>query len=282
MQSVADHINDSRNKSKTAWRVINNELGKSKTSEIIKTIEADGEIHETKESVANSFCNYYTTLTEENNDTSLPTSTNEEAESEMECPEITKEEILKSIKYLKVNKPIGSDGIPAKFYNLFSDEITPVLHYIFNECMKQGRVPLRLKETHIKSLYKGKGKKTLHCNYRPISIISSTSKIYENIMYRRLSKYLEENNLINDSQHGYRKHRSTQSAVIHLTNNIRSDGDSKMYSGLVFGDFSKAFDMINHEILLKNLSSLGVKNKNLEWFRSKQIPFSPAVFKTKA
>jgi hypothetical protein len=186
----------------------------------------------------------------------------------MESTEISHAEILSSIKYLKVNKPTGSDGIPAKFYKLFADAIAPILHLLFNECLKQGGVPLVLKKTFIKCLYKGKGKKNTCTNYRPISIISSTSKKYENIMYRRLSKYLEDNNLLSGSQHGYRGNRSTQSAVLEFTNQIRKAGDCKKYSGLVFVDFQKAFDMIDHEILIQQLSDLGIRNENLQWFKS--------------
>jgi hypothetical protein len=269
-ESIKEHIDDNINQSKTAWKIFNNEIGKSKQSETIKMIEVDGIVSDTEVTVAQSFCDYFTNNVESSNKIFTSPNANPEKETDeiMECPEISHAEILSSIKHLKVNKPTGSDGIPAKFYKLFAEPITPILHTLFNECLKQGEVPLVLRKTFIKCLYKGKGKKNSCTNYRPISIISSTSKIYENIMYRRLSKYLEDNNLLSESQHGYRRHRSTESAVLEVSNHIRKAGDSKKFSGLLFVDFQKAFDMINHDVLLQQLSNLGIRNQNLEWFKS--------------
>jgi hypothetical protein len=87
--------------------------------------------------------------------------------------------------------------------------------------------------------YKAKGAKTLCTNYRPISIISSTSKLFEQIIYHRLSTHLELTNQLSDCQHGYRKARSTKSAIVELEGHIRKAGDDKLIIGLVFVDFSK-------------------------------------------
>jgi retron-type reverse transcriptase len=87
-------------------------------------------------------------------------------------------------------------------------------------------------------------------------------------MYQSMSHYLEDTNQLSDTQHGYRKHRSTQSAVLQVTYLLRMNGDKKRYTGLVFIDFKKAFDCLNHELLLKKLENLGVTKINLEWYRS--------------
>jgi len=76
--------------------------------------------------------------------------------------------------------------------------IAPILKYIFNECVRLGEMPKILKRTIIKSVYKGKGSKTNPDNYRPISIISATSKLLEKIIYNKLSEYTEHNSLINE------------------------------------------------------------------------------------
>jgi len=90
---------------------------------------------------------------------------------------------MQAIKYLKVNKPIGSDGIPAKFYKLCAKDIAPILKYMLNECVRLGEMPKMqmLKRTIIKSVYKGKSSKTNPDNYRPIFIISATSKLVEKV-----------------------------------------------------------------------------------------------------
>jgi retron-type reverse transcriptase len=87
-------------------------------------------------------------------------------------------------------------------------------------------------------------------------------------MYQRLSLHLEESDLLSDNQHGYRKRRSTQSAILQVTNSVRRNGDAKKYTGMIFVDFQKAFDCLNHSLLLKKLEKFGVTNNNLKWYQS--------------
>jgi hypothetical protein len=254
--------------SKSAWKIFNNEIGKRKTSSsITKLIVNERKITSEKE-IADAFCNYYADLTTKINEQDKKQFPIPEHTSTMDCTSITAEEVLKSIKYLKPNKPIGSDGIPAKFDKLFSDEIAPILTNLFNESLRLGKVPTVLKKSYIKCLYKGKGTRTSCNNFRHISIISSTSKVFEHIMYTRLSSYLESTELLSGNQHGYRRHRSTQSAVLYLTSQIRKAADNKLITGLVFVDFQKAFDSINHDILIRYLVSLGVVGRNIKWLES--------------
>lgn len=272
LQSFNTHINDSNNQSKSAWKVFNREIGKSKPNTTIKSIIFNSKNHENEVDVANAFCKYFTTpITPCSNTISEfddQHDDNPNNDYELDLKPITIEEVQKSIKYLKVNKPVGSDGIPAKFYKIFSEELSPILVYLFNLSLKNGQVPSILKKSYIKCLYKGKGSRVLCTNYRPISIISSTAKLFENIMYQRLSNFLEDTHQLSDSQHGYRKNRSTQSAVLQITNHLRMNGDNKQYTGLVFIDFKKAFDCLNHRLLLKKLKKLGVKTANLKWYQS--------------
>jgi hypothetical protein len=270
MQSNMEHINSSSNKSKIAWRLMNREIGKQKSNGTIKKISVGSNVLKGEGDIANAFCDYFAEATT-NDKLSCKIANVKETMSitnELKNSEITIEEVLKAIKYLKTNKPVGSDGIPPKFYKLFADEIAPVLVELFNESLRQGKVPQRLKKVIIKSLYKGKGSKSMCTKYRPISIISSTSKLFENIIYHRLSKYLEDSSQLNDYQHGYRKTRSTQSAVLHLTNDLKRSGDKRLLTGLVFVDFQKALDSIDHNLLINKLHELGVRNNNLAWFQS--------------
>jgi hypothetical protein len=272
LQSFNHFMNESTNKSKSAWSVLNKEIGKSKSDDIIKSITVNNEKHDNELDVANAFCKYFATPCSES--TASTTSTDQiKAKHALNGNEpdyipITIQEVQNAIKFLKVNKPVGNDRIPAKFYKLFSDEISPILLEIFNESLRKGHVPLVLKKTYIKCLYKGKGSRSSCTNYRPISIIWSTAKLLEYIIYKRLSLNLEETEQLSDSQHGYRKHRSTQSAVLQLTNILQKNGDAKQYTGMIFEDFQKAFDCLNHSLLLEKLEKLGVTDNNLIWFQS--------------
>jgi hypothetical protein len=82
--------------------------------------------------------------------------------------EISNEKVLKAIKFLKTNKTVGSDGIPARFYKLYGEHITHILTNLFNDSLSEGSMPSVLKRTVIKCLYKRKGTKSKCTNYRPI------------------------------------------------------------------------------------------------------------------
>ena len=105
-------------------------------------------------------------------------------------------------------------------------------------------------------------------NYRPISVLSSFSKILDIIMYNRLYSYLNDNNLFLQKHFGFREDHSTNHAHIQLINNICDSFNQNKYTLGVFVDLSKAFDTVDHNILLKKLSLYGIKNNNLKWFSS--------------
>ena len=124
-----------------------------------------------------------------------------------------------------------------------------------------------MKITKVLPFYKS-GKKNLMGNYRPISVLSSFSKILEKIMYNRLYSYLNDSNLFFQKQLRFREGHSTNHAHIQLINNVFYSFNQNKYTRGVFIDLSKAFDTVDHNILLKKLSLYGIKNNNLKWFSS--------------
>jgi len=118
----------------------------------------------------------------------------------------------------------------------------------------------------VKPLVKKKDKEELF-NYRPVSLLPSFSKIIEKITYKRLYNYLKDNNLLVDDQYGFREKISTENAVYTLLNYILSELDKRNHSGSLFCDLQKAFDRVNHEILLSKMKFygiLGTVNKLIE------------------
>ena len=105
-------------------------------------------------------------------------------------------------------------------------------------------------------------------NYRPISIVLFFSKIFENIMYNYISEFMEKNNLICKNQVGFRLKHSTQHAVISLVNNITNSLDSSDIVIGVFLDLKKAFDIVDHTILLKKLYAYGIRSNTHKWLTS--------------
>ena len=120
-------------------------------------------------------------------------------------------------------------------------------------------------------------------NYRTISVIPAISKIAEKVIHQQLSKYFEQNNLINENQYGFRKLRSTEQAAIQFTDNIKKKVNEGKLVGSIFIDLTKAFDTLSHSKLLSKLSSYGIKNNELHWFtdylfnRSQCVQFKNAL-----
>ena len=105
-------------------------------------------------------------------------------------------------------------------------------------------------------------------NYRPISLLTAISKLFEKVVFSQLYDFFHHNNLFYDSQYGFLKNHSTEYAAMELTDKVLKDIDEKNISLAIFMDLSKAFDTLDHSILIKKLAHYGVKGTALEWFTS--------------
>ena len=126
------------------------------------------------------------------------------------------------------------------------------LSFIFNQSILEGTFPDQMKKAEVIPLYKGKDSDQL-VNYRPISLLLTISKLLEKIVYNCTIKFINKYNILYDSQYGFRSKRSCESATLELIGNILDAKNANKHSCALFLDLSKAFDMINHEMLLKNL-----------------------------
>ena len=126
-----------------------------------------------------------------------------------------------------------------------------------------------------------KQSKVEYTNYRPISLLSNNEKIIEKLMYKRLSDFLDTNNLIYSLQFGFRQKHSTTHALINLSESIRQTLDEGSFGCGIFVDLQKVFDTINHKILLHKLECYGICGVCNDWFKpylSDRKQFVPSVF----
>lgn len=150
---------------------------------------------------------------------------------------------------------------------LAARDISEVLSNIINVIFKHGTFPSSLKKAKLIPVHK-KGDTTDVRNYRPISILSSISKLIEKLFLKRINKYLNKFKLLKPCQFGFRAGSSTNLALLSLTDFLKSSIDNGNFTGSVFLDFTKAFDTISHNILFSKLESLGITGPSLTFIKN--------------
>ena len=138
---------------------------------------------------------------------------------------------------------------------------------IFNNAMEDATYPNRMKIAKVLALFK-KNPKYVHENYIPISLLSSLDKIFEKIIYKRFSLFIEKHTILYLQQYGFRKKHSTALALIDLTDKIREILDKKHYALGIYLDLEKAFDTVNHKILLTKMEAYGFREHINDFIKS--------------
>ena len=179
---------------------------------------------------------------------------------------ISNEEILDIIKDLD-NKSVGPQSIPVKLLKLIPDLIIVPLCEIIHLSFTTGIFPDALKISKVIPIHKGGASDDLN-NYRPISLLSIFDKIIEKMMHHRLYSFLQSHNILFKNQFGFRKNSSTSLALNQIVEKIRESIDNKKHSCGIFIDLRKAFDTLNHDILLSKLEHYGIRDVALRWFKS--------------
>ena len=264
-----------KNDIKKTWECINNILQNKKSKQQYpKSFLINGTKISDRHIVADKFNKYFTligpelaTKIDSSNkkpfDSYLTNRQNLSFEFEFSSPEI----VAKAIDKLKPKTSCGHDNISSKLLKFIKDIISGPISIIINQSLKTGIFPNKLKIAKVLPLFK-KGENELIENYRPISLLPSISKIFERIVFDQLYKYLDSNNLLYKSQYGFRKKHSTEMASLELIDRIYHDLDNKKIPIAIFLDLSKAFDTLDHNILLHKLNYYGVNGNSLSWFNS--------------
>ena len=180
---------------------------------------------------------------------------------------ITPEEVEEEIMNLNTNKASGPFSIPAKLLKILKYLLSYPLTYLFNSSFSLDVVPDNLKIARVIPVYKTDNHSSVS-NYRPISLLSILNKLLEKLMFKTIQLYLEKYNILNDNQFGFRSNHTTTQAILMITDKIQRAIENKMISCGIYLDLSKAFDTVDHSILLNKLDHYGIRGIANDWFRS--------------
>ena len=181
--------------------------------------------------------------------------------------EVNVDNINQILNWMSANKATGLGDLSARFIKDGARVIAPMITHIVNMSIRQGIIPDDLKRARVIPIHK-KGRRTDPSMYRPISILSSISKVMEKVIHDQVFRYLKSNGLMYEFQSGFRQSFSTNTCLIHLTDYIKFQSDKGNYTGMVLLDLQKAFDTVDHCILINKLQALGFDTCSREWFRS--------------
>ena len=271
----SDRISEFRNNSKKLWSTLNELIGKKNDKSIISdTFIIDDKPVTDPNTISNEFCKYYSSIGNTFASKIPDSKYGSERFLKGNFPHslflqpTDSDEIMKIICNLKNKKSYGFDGISSSIFKNFAHELSSPISEIFNMSISSGIVPDIMKIAKVIPVYKSKGDAKLFTSYRPISLLPVLSKLLEKIIHKRLYSFLVKHNILYESQYGFRNSHSTINAVSELTSHILENFDKRKMTLSVFLDLSKAFDTIDHNILLKKLTHYGIRGISHDWFRS--------------
>ena len=264
------NLNDIKNTWKGIKELINIKPSKSKQK---ISLNINNKVITDETEISNAFNDFFSTVAGELSEKIVPSNNsyddflkNPNSNSFFVSP-VSKEEIERTILSMKIGKSTGPNSIPTNVLKLTYKIISEPISTIVNNSFKTGIYPDMFKVAKIIPLHK-KGSKLDLTNYRPISLLSNLSKIFEKMMHIRLYKFLDRFKCLHHLQFGFRTKHSTTHALIDITETIRKALDGNKFACGIFVDLQKAFDTVNHNILLAKLNYYGIRGLPLRWFES--------------
>lgn len=266
-----------RNNMRQLWKNINELIGKSNDKTSITSIfNIDGKCTADSKEIVNAFGKYYTNMgpnlakeiraSRHLPDAYMRSKRHRNPHTLFMAP-TNSLEILSILRSTKAKNSFGHDKLSTKIIKSIQSAIATPLSIVINKSLITGIVPTSFKLAKIKPIYKAKAKDDI-MNYRPISLLPSFSKILEKVVHSRVYNFFTYFNMLSHNQFGFQKNHSTIDALTRFINDTTDSLDRGSSMLAVYIDLSRAFDTLNHEILLQKLELYGIRGVALEWFRS--------------
>lgn len=255
-----NRIEQANNKSKESWTIINELRGK--------------DLRPTKTTInSNDLNNYYCSIADKLTENIIPLNDPLSYMMEINNNQVLHlyntniVELKGIIKDIKNKNSSGIDEISIKIFENLPEPALDVLVCLINKSFQSGVFPSFLKTSLVIPLYKG-GDAENPSNYRPISLIPTLAKIIEKLIKKRVMEFLLSVNLLSDYQFGFQQNKSTNDAMFSFLNTVYTKLNEEEIAAAIFCDLSKAFDCVQHGILLQKLERYGFRGSTLEWFKS--------------
>ena len=241
--------------------------------ESIKELRIDNQVINDPTNIANKFNSFFTGLAQS---LSIKIPVAERSfQSYLSPPSLnslvvlptTPSELLTINKSLKASYSAGLDDLAPHIFSPLMDILASPLSDIINCSLENGEVPLEVKAAKVVPTFK-QGSKNEISNYRPISVLPFFSKFFERIMYDRLFLYINDKKLLYPLQHGFQPGHSTSMSLLDIQDRISKSMDNNEFAIGIFLDLAKAFDSVDHNILITKLQHYGIRGESLDWFKS--------------